>query len=289
MHPGLNREKTKAVLYLAAAAVLWSLGGLLIKLVSWHPVAIAGVRSAIAAVFLLAVIRRPHWTWSPQQVGGAAAYAATVILFVAANKMTTAANAILLQYTAPVYVALLGAWFLKERAGWLDWAVIMTVLAGMALFFLDGLSPRGLWGNIAAIASGLTFAILVLCLRRQKEGSPLESILLGNVLTALIGVPFMIGPPPAARDWAVLAVLGVFQLGLPYVLYSAAIKRVTALEASIIPIIEPLLNPCWVFLMMGEAPGPWALVGGVVVLAVISARCILGVARPVIELERRTP
>lgn len=270
---GLSRPK--ATLLLVATAALWSLGGLLIKMVVWHPVAIAGARSAIAAVFLLFVHRRPRLTWSRPQIGGAIAYAATVILFVSANKLTTAANVILLQYTAPIFVALLGAWLLKERVSWLDWLTIAIVVAGMALFFLDDLEPGSMWGNTLAIASGLSFAALIVFLRMQKDGSPLDSILFGNVLTALIGIPFMFIAAPSAKSLGVLAVLGICQLGLPYILYALAIKHVTALEASIIPIVEPILNPVWVFLMMGETPGPWALAGGLVVLLVVTGRCIL--------------
>ena len=118
--PNVDPERSRAILYLILTAILWSTSGILIKMVHWHPVAIAGMRSAIAALFLVAVIRRPHFTWSFSQIGGAVAYAATVIIFVSANKLTTAANAILLQYTAPVFVALFSAWFLGERIGWLD-------------------------------------------------------------------------------------------------------------------------------------------------------------------------
>ena len=268
-------KRYKAIALLLGTAILWSLGGLLIKWVSWNPIAIAGTRSAIAALFMLALLRRPHFTWSPAQVGAMIAYAAAVILFVVANKLTTAANAILLQYTSPIYAALLGAWLLGERATWLDWGTIAVTMGGIALFFLDDLSASGLWGNVCAIASGVTYACLVVLLRKQKEGSPLESVLLGNALAALIGFPFTLGTSPNPSGWAVLLILGVVQLGLPYTLYSLAIKHVTALEAILIPAIEPILNPLWVFLVMGEAPGPWALLGGFIVLVSVTTRCIL--------------
>jgi len=260
-------------------AVLWSSGGLLIKAVSWNPIAIAGTRSAIAALLLLAVIRRPQFTWSSAQIGGAVAYAVTVILFVAANKLTTAANAILLQYTSPIYAALLGAWFLGERATALDWLTIGLTLAGMGLFFLDDLAIGGVWGNACAIVSGGTFACLVLFLRKQRDSSPLESVLLGNALTALVSLPFTLQSQPGLSGWVRLALLGVFQLGLPYILYSAAIKHVTALEAILIPVVEPILSPLWVFLVMGEAPGRWALVGGLIVLVSVTVRCMFPILR----------
>jgi drug/metabolite transporter (DMT)-like permease len=255
-----------------AAGVLWSLGGLLIKWVEWNPLAIAGARSAIAAVVILAIVRRPRITWSLAQVGGAMAYAATVILFVAATKLTTAANAILLQYTAPVYAALFGWWFLGERVTWGDWITIAVVIGGMLLFFLDRLTVGGMWGNVLALASGITYAGLATLLRKQKDGSPLESVLMGNILTALIGLPFMFQGAPGGSTWVGLILLGVFQLGLSYVLYSEAVKRITALEAILVPVVEPILNPIWVLLVMHEAPGRWAILGGVVVLGAVTGR-----------------
>jgi drug/metabolite transporter (DMT)-like permease len=156
-----SRKHYRAVGLALAASVLWSSGGLLIKWVAWNPLAISGARSAIATVVLLLALRRIRFSWSFAQVGGAVVYAATVILFVIATKLTTSANAILLQYTAPVYAALFGAWFLGERVSWLDWATIAVVIGGMILFFLDRLTPGGMLGNMFAITSGVTYAGLV--------------------------------------------------------------------------------------------------------------------------------
>jgi drug/metabolite transporter (DMT)-like permease len=270
-----REERYKAIGFLIVTAILWSSAGLLLKMISWNPIAIAGMRSAIAAIVLLAFLRRPHITWSSAQIGGAIAYTVTVILFVSANKLTTAANAILLQYTSPIYVALFGTWFLGERATWLDWITIFAVIGGMVLFFLDDLTTGGFWGNVCAISSGVTFACLVLFMRKQKNDSPLESIFLGNILTALVGLPFMFKAMPSASSWVGLILSGVLQLGLSHVLYSAAIKHVAALEAILISVIEPILNPLWVLLIMGEAPGPWALVGGLIVLASVTIRYVV--------------
>ncbi|MCG3118087.1 MAG: hypothetical protein ALAOOOJD_00221 [bacterium] len=268
-------QKRQAIIFLIIASVLWSTGGLLIKLVHWNSLAIAGMRSAITAVVLLIYLRRPQFHWSPAQIGGGLAYAGTVILFVLANKMTTAANAILLQYSAPIYVALFGAWFLGERTHRLDWITIALVIGGMTLFFFDDLTGSGWWGNLCAMFSAVTFAWLVLFLRKQKDGSPFESILLGNVIAALVGLPFMFDTMPAAKSWLGLLLLGVFQLGLAYIFYAAAVKHVSALEASLIPVLEPLLNPLWVLLFLGETPGWWAAVGGMIVLGAVTARGIL--------------
>jgi len=148
-------------------------------------------------------------------------------------------------------------------------------MGGMVLFFLDNLSTAGILGNVVAAGSGISFAFFAIFMRMQKDGSPLESILLGNILTAAIGLPFLSRSVPNAYGWVCLVILGVVQLGIPYILFSKAIKHVTALEAILISVIEPLLNPIWVFLMLGEAPGPLALIGGPIVLVAITVRCVL--------------
>lgn len=263
-------ERTQAVLLLAAAAVLWSLAGVLIKGVSLPALAVAGYRSAIALPVLLLFFGWRTLNFSAAQLAGGAAYAATVTLFVSATKLTTAGNAILLQYTAPLYVALLSGWLLKERIRWFDWVTIAAVLGGMALFFLDRLTAGGMRGNTLAILSGVAFASLVLALRSQKDASPAGSAILGNLLTALVCLPWMVQSPPGGADWLGLVLLGVFQIGISYICYVVAIRNVTAMEAILIPMIEPILNPLWALLWLGERLGPWALWGGaVVVLSVV--------------------
>lgn len=265
-------KRTRAIIYLIITAVLWSLGGVLIKSVKWNPIAIAGARSAISSLLILAYIRKPKFTWSSDQILAAIFYAGTVILFVTANKLTTAANAILLQYGAPIYVAILGSIILKEKTTISDWITIVVVIFGMFLFFLDELQPGSLFGNIVAILSGIAFALYIIFMRKQKDKSPIESTLLGNILTAIIGLPFMLSSSPTGSSWIGIILLGTIQLGLSYILYSIAIKEVTALEAILIPIIEPILNPIWVFLVMGEAPGKWAFIGGAIILASVTLR-----------------
>jgi drug/metabolite transporter (DMT)-like permease len=275
-------ERKKAIAALVGAAVLWSIGGVLIKGVRWHPMAIMGTRSAIAALLLWAVARKPRFDWSVAQIGGAVAYAVTVMLYVPAVTLTTAANAILLQYTAPVWIALFGAWFLRERATWVDWLCIAVSLGGMVLFFRQGIASRSFVGDLMAAGSGVTMAWMMLFLRKQKDGRPLESVLLGNVLAALAGVPFLFRqPPPDLQGWLGILLLGVLQLGLAYVLYTYAIKRVTALESVLIVMLEPILNPIWALLLIGERPEGWALVGGLLVLASATVRgVLLAVQRP---------
>jgi drug/metabolite transporter (DMT)-like permease len=273
-----NAEHARAVGLMAAAALCWSLGGLLIKSVAWPPLAVAGGRGFIAAAFLAVFAPRFRFTWSAAQIGGAVAYAATTILFVTATKLTTAANAILLQYTAPVWIALFGAWFLGERATRRDWLTIAIVFGGMGLFFCDDLRLAGFAGNLIALASGVAFAAMTLLLRKQKDTSAEESIFLGNLLAGVVGLPFMFSARtfPSVRGWIALVLLGIVQLGISYLLYARAIRHITALEAVLIPVIEPILNPIWVLLALGERPGPLSLVGGVIVLSAVTARMVHG-------------
>jgi drug/metabolite transporter (DMT)-like permease len=267
----LNRH----VLLLLAAAVLWSLGGVLIKSIDLPSVAIAGARSLIAAVAISlvmpGVVRKISW----QAIPGAIAYSGTVFLFVVATKLTTAANAIFLQYTAPIYIAMISPWFLGERTNWRDWLLVLLALSGVGLFFFDQLSLQGLSGVAAALGSGFAFAWLTVLMRRQRAGSPEAVVLLGNVLTFLIASPWMFPILGLERNGPPLLTLGVVQLTIPYLFYSLAIRHVRALDAAIISIIEPILNPIWVMLATSEQPAFWSIVGGSIVLATSFTRGLL--------------
>jgi drug/metabolite transporter (DMT)-like permease len=257
---------------MAGCALLWSLAGLFIKFVDWNPFAISFGRSAIAAVFLLALIRKPRFTFSAAQICAALAYSATMLLFIYANKATTSANAILLQYGEPVYVAIIGAFLLKERPRAEHLVAFVFVAVGMGLFFAGGLGGGSFAGNAAAVAAGLTFAIYVIFMRKQKDGSPIESALLAHLITAaiaFIGCLFFPAPKIDAKSLAAIAGLGVLQIGLASVLFSVGIKRVTALDSSLIGVLEPVLNPLWVFLATREAPGPNALAGGALIIVAV--------------------
>jgi drug/metabolite transporter (DMT)-like permease len=272
-------KRAQAIFLLVAAAVLWSLAGVLIKWVSLPALTVAGFRSAIALPVLLIFFGRRAVNFSAAQIIGGIAYAATVILFVSSTKLTTSGNAILLQYTAPLYVAVLSGWLLHERTRWFDWVAIAAVLCGMSLFFIDQLSAGGLLGNILAVIAGFAFASLILAMRKQKDASPAGSAILGNLLTVLVCLPWMVQSPPIGADWIGLSLLGVFQIGLSFVFYAVAIKNVTAMEGILIPMLEPILNPLWALLFMGERIGPWALLGGVVVILSVLFRGVMDYRR----------
>ncbi len=270
-----NPSHARAVGQLLCAAFLWSLGGILVKWIDWPPLAVAGGRGLFAALFLIAIHRHLRFTWTPLQLGAALAYAMCTFTFVVATKLTTAANAILLQYTAPIWVALLAASFLGERTTRSDWIAIGITFAGMALFFADALQLSGLLGNLIGVLAGISFAAMTLLMRKQKDGSVTESIILGNLIACLIGLPSMLGAPSLdSGGWTALIVLGVVQLGISYALYARAIKHVSALEGVLIPVLEPILNPVWVMLFIGERPGPLALCGGALVLAAVTWRAV---------------
>lgn len=280
-----KNDRYKAMLFLVLASILWSTGGILIKAVDWNPIAIAGSRSLIASIVVFLYLRKPKLTWSKAQLGGAFSYTATVILFVAANKLTTAANAILLQFTAPIFVAILGAWLLKEKIRWYDYIAILTVFGGMMLFFLDDVGEGNMLGNVLAVVSGFFLACVTISLRFQKDGSPVETTLLGNVLTFIVAIPFIAGGLPNMKSIIAIIALGVFQLGVAYLLFALASRHLPAIEAILLTVIEPLLNPLWVFLFAGEKPSIYAVLGGIIVILSVTIRSIIVSKESAIENE----
>jgi len=268
----IENDRYKGIAYVVIASILWSTGGLLIKLSDWNPIAISGSRSLISALIMLAYIKKPKITKSKPQIIGAIAYTATVLFFVMANKLTTAANAILLQYTAPIFVAILGVWILKERIHWYDLVSIAAVFLGISLFFIQGIEGGKALGNVIAILSGFSMASATVALRLQKDGSAVETTWLGNILTFIIALPFLGQVQFDFKNVMIIVFLGVFQLGISYILYVNSLKYITALEAILLTVIEPLLNPLWVYIFTGEAPGILAIIGGIIVITAIIMR-----------------
>lgn len=269
-------SRKTAILLIVITATLWSVGGLFIKSVGLSPLAIAGTRSLIAGAILAIYIRKFKFKFGIAQVGASICFALTVILFVTSTKLTTAANAILLQYTAPIYAAILSGPLLGEKVKRRDWITLFVVICGMFLFFVEKVEIEHFWGNILALLSGVSFAGIALFLRMDKESSPFEPLLIGHGITALIGLPFLLaGPTPTPTDIVYLVLLGTIQLGIPYILYGLAIRHVTAIEATLIPVIEPILNPIWVLLFFGETPSSYAFLGGSIVLTAVLVHSLI--------------
>jgi len=274
-----HASRRRAIALLLLTALLWSTGGLFVKLVHWHPLSIFSARGIVASVVFLIWLRRVHLRITPFLVAGAAGYMGAQFLFIFSTRMTTAANAIFLQYTAPIYVLIFGVWFLGERPRRIDWITMVVIFAGMMLFFGQDMTFEGFYGNLAAILGGVALATMIVCTRAQKDSHPAQIFLIGSCLGGLIGLPSVLQETWSLTDVAIIAYLGIFQTGLASALYSIAIRQVPALESNLILMMEPVLNPLWVFLVIGESPAPLALVGGAVVLGAIATRAIVGARR----------
>lgn len=259
--------RRRSIAYLMLAAILWSTGGLMIKSTSWQPLAIMVGRNIFSSCVLLLYLRRFPTRWTRWKLIAAVSHLLTAFLFISSTKLTTSANAIFLQYTAPLYIILLAFWFLHERPTRIDWLSMSVIFAGMFLFFGDRLSLQGLQGNILAALSGVTMAMMTVALRAQKDGTPIESILIAQVFTVVFGFPLLFRESWTASNWLMVAYLGVFQIGLAFLLFTTALKHVPAMEATLIGTLEPVLNPLWVAFFLGEKPGAFATVGALVVLA----------------------
>ncbi|HJP57505.1 MAG TPA: DMT family transporter [Gemmatimonadales bacterium] len=289
----MTRTRALPRLKLVAAALLFSTGGAAIKATTLTGWQVACFRSGVAAlaVFLLAREARRGWSWRAALVG--VAYAATLILFVTANKLTTSANTIFLQATAPLYMVVLSPWLLGERLRREDLIVMAAVAVGLALVLAGhdapvATAPDPARGNVLAALSGLTWALTVCGLRwvgdEARGGSAVPSVVLGNAIAFLAALPFAL-PLGASRtvDWAVIAYLGIFQIGVAYLLVSSGLRQVTAIEASILLLVEPALNPFFAWLVHGEKPSAFAMAGGLIILGATTLRTWIDARSPVAE------
>lgn len=266
-------SKKVAIMYLVVASILWSTGGLLIKWVDWNPIAIAGIRSGISSLVMLAFwwVLTKKLPKRPDKfvLFGAFNYVCLVMLFVSANKLTTSANAILLQFTAPIWAMILGALFFKVKFNKKDIITVVVVFAGMILFFIGDIDSGGMLGNILAVISGICMALMIITLKKVTYHKPLEVIIWGNIFTFIAAIPFYSDIVLSTSNVTGILLLGIFQLGLSYIFFTKGIEHVSVLEGILIPAIEPLLNPLWVYLGTGEKPSQYAIIGGVIVLAAV--------------------
>ena len=272
--------RNRAILEMLLCAALWSIAGIFIKLIPWNSIVIAGLRSLIAGLVMFVYMRARGigFTADRRSLAGGAALCLTLTCFVVANKLTTAANSIVLQFTAPMFIVVFSALFLKKRFSRADVLAVVLTMAGISLFFFDQLTPGHLAGNCVAIFAGMAFACYYMSLEGASESQRMSAILIAHGLTFLVGLPFTFVYPPelSAAPVACILVLGVVQLGIPYVLLGRASGACPPLACSLLGAVEPLLNPVWVFIFDGEAPGLWALIGGVVVVATITVWCVYG-------------
>jgi len=264
-------------LLVAGAALLWSTGGLAIKLVPLDALGVVFWRALLTVAFLVAVFRPGLERWKRASLGTAVVYALMILTFVTATKWTTAANAIFLQYTGPFYVLALGPWLLKETFRKADAVAIAVALGGMSLFFVGRLEGGHLAGNLMGVVSGVFFGLTVLLLRRDQSRDAMASVFLGNVLAGAVALPFAWGNLALdAKGFAVVAFLGVVQMGIAYILFVRGLSVVPAAEASLLGMLEPTFNPLWAYLGLGERPSGWALLGGAIVLSAVAGRTVWG-------------
>lgn len=280
-----STDRFKGTLVMLLTAALWSTSGLCIKLVDWNPVAITGTRSFVAAVVILAVARGFKIPKTPAGIAASVCYALCMLTFVVANKMTTSANAIFLQYLSPAFVAVLGILFLKEILTRFDWAVLLGLLGGMVLFFLDRVGPGAMWGNFSAVVSGMFLALFIVFMRIDS-GRPggghttIDNMIFAHLLAFFMSLPVvMTSEPPDLPSVAGILYMGLFQMGLASVLFPYGVRRLTAVGTSIITLIEPVLNPVWVFFIIGEVPSNNAVIGGSIIVVLVAVRSVVSIRR----------
>lgn len=275
-------------LAILGAALLFSTGGAAIKATALSGWQVAAFRSLLAAAFLWLALRGARRFWSPRTLAVGVFYAATLILFVVANKLTTAANTIFLQSTAPMYLLVLGPWLLREPVRRTDVAFTLVMGVGLVLFFVGAEPPTAIatdprLGNLLGALAGLTWALTILGLRwlggegHEREAAA-QAVVAGNLTAAVVCAPLALPVVSAGwLDWTLIGYLGVFQIGVAYILMTRGMRGVPALEASLLLLLEPVASAVWAWLFHGEQPGPWSLAGCVLIL--VSTALRVGSAR----------
>ena len=277
---GFMKRENKAILEMLLCATLWSIAGIFIKLLPWSGFTVSSLRSLIAGLTILLYMRLAGLRFVFQRGTLLAGLLAGCVYtcFAVANKLTTAANTIVLQFTNPAFIVLLTAIITRKRPRGADLAVVLVVLGGIALFFFDQLGPSTVLGNLVAIASGLFMAGMYMAVGGLEKDERFSAIVIGQFFAFLVGFPAVIATKPVftlSSIGCVLA-LGVLQLGVSYILYVKASAYCPPLACALLGAVEPLLNPVWVLLFNGERPGPYALIGGAIVIGAVTLWCIFG-------------
>jgi DME family drug/metabolite transporter len=273
------RHHISPVWYVVVAVLMWSTGGLFIKMTSLDAYQVTFFRSLLAGITVLILTRKHGLKIDGFGVLVSIIYATLLFLFVWATKHGTAANAIFLQYTAPIYILLLAPFIIGEEFHVRDLVTVVFCIAGMSLFFVGQLDTTAYLANVAALASGIFLGLYIMLLRHHRASGMNRTItvIYGNFLLALLTLPSGIAAVPVMTEKDIIAVafLGIFQIGLAYILFIKGVTDGTRpLDASIIGFIEPLLNPVWVFLFLGEEPSKWAILGGAIIIATVVAHTL---------------
>lgn len=269
-------EHQKGIFAIVIAALLWSTGGLFIKLISLNAFQLSFYRSIFSALTFVVLFNRKVFIINIPVILNGLFYAGILILFVIATKLTTAANAIFLQYTAPIYVLILEPILLKTKLRRINVLSVIISFFGMTLFFVDEISPSHFEGNLIALLSGICFAAFLIGIRKSNEVYRIPAIFWGNIFIPILCLSSVI--PNFKIDlenFLMVTYLGIFQIGLAYAIFTYSIKRIEGIEAALIAMIEPVMNPIWVYLGYGEKPSPFAILGGLIILSTITMRTIL--------------
>jgi drug/metabolite transporter (DMT)-like permease len=277
------RVRAAAQLQAIGAAILFSTGGAAIKVQAFSGMQVSSLRAGIAALALLLWWRgRVRWSWAAVAVG--CAYAATLTLFTNATKLTTAAHAIFLQDTAPLYIIVFGPLLIRERVRLRDLVYLVAVGTGLIFCFIGrpaaatATAPDPTTGNVLGVLSSVTWALTLVGLRwGQRRGEPIgtSAVVIGNVIACAIGLPFVFPLPSASPvEWATVVYLGVVQIGVAYVFLTNAMSHLPALDVSLLLLLEPVLNPIWAWLVRGENPGAWVWAGGAIIIAATAIKTV---------------
>ena len=278
---------TRARLQVLAAALLFSTGGAAIKAIELSAWQIACFRSGVAALVMLVVVPAGRRVFAPRILAVGVAYAVTLICYVLANTLTTAANTIFLQSAAPLYLLLLAPWLLGERLQRRDLLLMAVMAAGLALFFVarsepSATAPAPLAGNLLAALAGVSWAFVVVGLRAfgRREGGggvALAAVTAGNLITCVATLPMALPlTPGTATDWGIVLYLGTIQVAVAYLFLTAGVRRLPAMETSLLLLVEPVFNPVWAWWLHGEQPGRWAMAGGALILGATLASLLTG-------------
>lgn len=274
-----NSNKNIGIIQMVLCAVLWSIAGVFIKFIEMNPLVIAGGRSLFAAITVIVymAVTKQRFIVSRDTLTSGALLAAVFLCFVAANKMTTAANAIVLQYTAPVFVLIFSMVFLHKKPRIIDIVAVPLTLLGVTAFFVDSLDAGNMLGNIVAVFAGMFMGGMFVAVGHTKGEEKMSGILLGHLFCALVGLPFLAFTENtvSAAGIGFLAILGIVQLGIPYILYALASMKCSDVSCVVIAAIEPVLNPILVAIINKEIPGTLSIVSGVFLIVVITAYSVI--------------